>query len=365
MGKKCLGKVELPLQRVHIELTNVCDFDCVFCPKSDMTRSYGFMDFGLVKRLIDEIKEHEVCDKITFHVMGEPTLHPNFFEILDYAKDKGVKVGLTTNGGGLGKKVGEKLAKYNLYQLDISIQTPDEKSYPLRKAGNLGFDDYINGILEFFKAYREVDKDTIIKFRFMNTRFKKKGLEKKKGPVEMMSSTKELQETFQHWVGKVYDIIGVDEKARQRSLEKLGKLVSYKWNVVEIHPNLFFETYVLSEWGHAFDYEETRDAWAGYCYGMRDHFAILYNGDVTLCCIDFDGKTKVGNVTDSSLEEVLSSEELGEIIQGFKRFKLVHPHCKKCLGSTSFFSWLTKPVTSVIALKLLKPFFYSQSKIYD
>ena len=41
---------------------------------------------------------------------------------------------------------------------------------------------------------------------------------------------------------------------------------------------------------------------------MQDHCAVLYNGDVILCCIDYDGNTKVGNVSDSSLEEILSSE---------------------------------------------------------
>ncbi len=363
--KRKLGHVELPLQRVHIELTNVCDFNCVFCPKSEMERSYGYMKTDLAKSLITELTEKEVAEKITFHVMGEPTLHPDFFSILDHAKEVGANVGLTTNGGGLGKKVGKKLAQYDLYQIDVSIQTPDEKSYPLRKAGKLPYKEYIDGILEFFEAYMKQNRKTKIKFRFMNTRFSKKGLEESRGPVKMMSTTEELRETFKTWIGKMYDILGYEGEKRERALAKIGNLVSYKWNIVEIYPNVEFETYVLSEWGHAFDYNEIRDAWAGYCYGMRDHFAILQNGDVTLCCIDYDGRTKVGNVVESSLEEVLSSDELGRIIDGFKKMKLVHPHCRKCLGSRSFFTWLTKPVTDVLALKILKPFFYSKTSIYE
>jgi hypothetical protein len=56
--------------------------------------------------------------------------------------------------------------------------------------------------------------------------------------------------------------------------------------VVEIYPRVFFETYMLSNWMDAREKSSVRDAWAGYCFGMRDHFAILYNGDVVLCCID-------------------------------------------------------------------------------
>jgi len=58
---------------------------------------------------------------------------------------------------------------------------------------------------------------------------------------------------------------------------------------------------------------------------MRDHFSILHNGDVILCCIDFEGKTTVGNLRHSSLREILSSDELGKIMDGFRRFQLVHP----------------------------------------
>ena len=36
--------VQFPLQRIHIELTNVCNFDCTFCPKQEMTRKYEYMD---------------------------------------------------------------------------------------------------------------------------------------------------------------------------------------------------------------------------------------------------------------------------------------------------------------------------------
>lgn len=363
MNKK-FGHVEVPLKRVHIELTNVCDFNCVFCPKSEMKRPYGYMETALAKRIITEIKENNISEKITFHVMGEPTLHRDFFEILSHARDLGMKVGLTTNGGGLGGKTGKQLLDYDLHQIDISLQTPDKKSFALRKAGKLDFDAYLNGIFDFFSAYISKHKDTIFKFRFLNTRFPKKSLEKRKGPIKVISSTAELQDTFRHWAGRIYDILGVEHEKRERAMAGIGELSAYKWNVAEIYPNLFFETYVLEDWGHAFDDGSIREAWAGYCFGMRDHFSILYNGDVALCCIDFNGRTAIGNLHNSSLKEILSSDELGRIIEGFRKYRVIHPYCKKCLGSKSTASWLLKPVVSIMALKILKPFFYKQTKLY-
>lgn len=363
MNKK-FGHIEIPLKRVHIELTNVCDFNCVFCPKSEMKRPYGYMETDLAKRIITEIKENGISEKITFHVMGEPTLHRDFFEILSHARNIGMKVGLTTNGGGLGGKIGKQLLDYDLHQIDISLQTPDKRSFALRKAGKLDFDTYLNGIFDFFSSYITKHPDTIFKFRFLNTRFPRKGLEKRKGPIKVISTTAELQDTFRYWAGRIYDIVGLEHEKREKAMANIGKLSAYKWNVVEIYPNLFFETYVLEDWGHAFEDGSIKDAWAGYCFGMRDHFSILYNGDVALCCIDFNGRTAIGNLNNSSLKEILSSDELGRIIEGFRKYRVIHPYCKKCLGSKSVASWLLKPVVSVMALKILKPFFYKQTKLY-
>lgn len=363
MKKKYFGHIEIPLKRVHIELTNVCGFNCVFCPKSEMKRPFGFMETDLAKSIITEIGKNRICEKITFHVMGEPTMHHDFFQILEHAQSEKVNVGLTTNGSGLGGTTGKRLLDYDLYQIDVSLQTPDDKSFLLRKAGALSFEDYLNGILDFFSSYSARGRETIFKFRFLNTRFRRKGMEDKKGPVRIISSTKELRSAFRYLAGQIYDIIGVNNNVREKAMRRIDQLVSYKWNVVEIYPHVFFETYILDDWGHAFDDEKIHNAWAGYCFGMRDHFGILYNGDVVLCCMDINGCTALGNLHNTSLKEVLSSDYLGEIIDGFKRFRVLHPHCKRCLGSTTIPSWLFKPPLSIMTLKVLKPFFYKHTSL--
>lgn len=363
MGKKLFGHIEVPLKRVHVELTNICEFNCVFCPKPLMKRRPGYMETALAKRIISELKEGEVCEKVTFHVMGEPTLHKDLDDILTHAAHEGVNVGLTTNGAGLGGSVGRRLLEHGLYQVDVSLQTPDEESYRLRKAGKLSFDDYLAGILGFFGEYREKYPETIFKFRFLNTRFQPKSIERHTGRVRVISSSKELRETFGHWAARIYDILGVEGEKREAAMRRIRKLSAYAWNVVEVAPGVFFETYVLDDWGHAFDAEGVREAWAGYCYGMRDHFSILYNGDVVLCCMDFDGNTAVGNLHESTLLEVLSSDMVGMIVDGFRKMRLVHPYCRRCLGSRSLGSWLLKPALSVLALKTLKPLLYRQTRL--
>ncbi len=359
------GHVRVPLERIHLELTNVCDFNCTFCPKSQMTRPPGFIETGLAKRTIKEIAENGLCEKVTFHVMGEPTLHRDFFDILSYAQDVGVKVGLTTNGGGLGGDTGRRLLEYDLHQIDVSLQTPDARSFALRKARSHTFDSYVAGILSFFHAYKSKGRDGVFKFRFLNTRFRKREMEKSVGQLQVLSSTQELREALNDWAGRVYDLVGATEGQRTLARQRIGRLAPYKWNVVEVCPGVFFETYLLEEWGHAFGNGDIRDAWGGYCFGMKDHFAVLCNGDVTLCCVDFDGRTKVGNLNHSSLREILSSDTIKRIIEGFGRLQLVHPHCARCLGSRTVLSWVFKPIVSATVLKTLKPFFYKHTRLYE
>ena len=362
--ERTFGHITVPLKRIHLELTNVCNFNCVFCPKSVMTRPYGYMDRDLAKRAISEIAAHRLAEKITFHLMGEPTLHPDFFELLGHARAEGVNVGLTTNGSTLGGSIGKRLLDYDLHQVDISLQTPDESSFALRKSGSLKFHNYFENIMQFFEIYHRAHENSIFKFRILNTTMGRKELESKLGPIDVISSGKELRSVVRRHANLIYDVVGAPGDLRSRAEEKIRTVAPFKWNVIEVIPNVFLETYLLDGWGHAFD-GEVREAGRGYCFGMRDHFAILYNGDVVLCCMDFDGKTAFGNIRDGSIEEVLSSARLQEIMEGFHAYRFIHPHCKRCQGSRSFVSWLLKPIAAVIGLKIVKPFFYKHTRLFE
>lgn len=361
--KNVFGYVEVPVKRIHLELTNVCNQSCAFCPKSVMRRPPGFMDAALAKRAISEIADNDLSEKITLHVMGEPTLHPNFFEILEHAATRGQRVGLTTNGTTLGNDFGKRLIEYELHQVDISLQTPDEVSFALRGAGKLTFDRYLDNIMEFFAAYHSRYPNSIFKFRILNTSLNKRMAAERIGGLGAITSNTILRNTVKLYASLIYSRLGLQIIQPGIFNKRIDSLVKYKWNVIEVIPNVFLETYVLSSWGNAF-YDDIKSSTYGYCYGMKDHFAILYNGDVTLCCIDYDGNTALGNINTLSLEQILSSRMLKEIMDGFRKYRFIHPYCKKCQGSHSYFSNMVKPMISIFALKTLKGFFYKHTKLF-
>ncbi len=357
--------VKFPLQRIHIELTNVCNFDCTFCPKQEMTRHYEYMDFDKVCSIIDEIAEYHMAEKITFHVMGEPFMHPRFFEILDYAAQLGVKTGITTNGTYLDEDQAIKLEKVTASQVNISLQTPDEESYKTRKARRMKFDEYHNRILEFIGACLKQTKPPKIKVHFLNTSIKTEvpGEDWTVGTMSVINNTKELRKTFRYWANEVHKICPPLSSEEKSIVEKkIDKLSTFKWNVVEIAPNISFETYILNTWGNAFtESDAVVTSKTGYCSALNDHFAILCSGDLTYCCVDYNGNTKAGNVFENPITEIMNSQPVIDAVEGFNKLKVVHPYCQKCLGGSTWFKSLVNSVGSIVIWKYLKGFFYKKS----
>ncbi len=328
-----------------------------------MTRPLGFMDGKLAFSALDQIAEADLADKVTFHVMGEPLLHPQFFEIVDHAKEIGVKVGLTTNGALLTPKMIERLAARELHQIDISLQTPDAESFRATRGTNMDFEKYTRGVLDLLAACRQTENPPIFKIRVMTTAFAK-GMRSQLGIPPFLASSRALRETIFEWTRMIYDRLSIPLDS-PGILSKINKIKIYAWNVVELYPKIFIETYVLTDWGNAFSQEKIVEAERGYCFGMRDHFAVLYSGEVTLCCVDYDGRTVIGDLNKASLMDILGCPALKEIALGFQKGRLEHPHCRRCLGSRSKLSAKVKPYLSVLGLKVLKPFFYRQIRIYE
>jgi MoaA/NifB/PqqE/SkfB family radical SAM enzyme len=348
-------------QRIHLELTNHCNFSCLFCPDGRMKRARGFMDVGMAEAALDQIADLDIAEKVTFHVMGEPLLHPHFFDILDHAHARDLKVGLTTNGALLTPDRIVALAERDLHQIDVSLQTPDQESFHATRGARIDFDRYVNRLMDLLAACAQRPSMPIFKFRIMTTRFAG-AMRDKLGIPDFMGSTRTLRATILSWGNMIRAKLGhAPIPGDSPALRKIGVR---GWNVVEVSPNVFIETYVLTDWGNAFSDKPVIEAGHGYCFGMRDHFAILRNGDVTLCCIDYEGKTAVGNLAHNSLDDILNGKELRPILEGLARFRLVHPHCRVCLGSTNAAASWVKPALSVIGLKFLKPLFYRRYRLF-
>jgi len=86
------------IKPLHIRLypTNRCNASCGWCCYSDRDKS---LELGIseIKKIIKYFSKLGT-KAITFSGGGEPTLHPNIKDMLEYAKKKKIECGIVTNG---------------------------------------------------------------------------------------------------------------------------------------------------------------------------------------------------------------------------------------------------------------------------
>ena len=61
------------------------------------------------------------------------------------------------------------------------------------------------------------------------------------------------------------------------------------------------------------DYDLEKVDKVAYCPHPFTDVGVLWNGDVTLCCMDHDGKLNIGNIKNGSLEEIIQSDKAKKI----------------------------------------------------
>ena len=69
---------------------------------------------------------------------------------------------------------------------------------------------------------------------------------------------------------------------------------------------------------------------SAFCYGLRDQIGILVDGTVVPCCLDSEGNIPLGNIFESSLENILNSKRAKDLYEGFSNRKAVEELCKRC-----------------------------------
>lgn len=98
-----------------LEVTDRCNLTCPTCYASSSPTFGNHRTLDEIRFMLDKIVENEGEPDVVQISGGEPTIHPNFFEILDEAKKRPIKhLMLNTNGIKIATEEGfaEKLAKY-------------------------------------------------------------------------------------------------------------------------------------------------------------------------------------------------------------------------------------------------------------
>ncbi|AGX43850.1 radical SAM/SPASM domain-containing protein [Clostridium saccharobutylicum] len=278
-------------KKVYIEITNVCNLSCNFCPKT--SRKLEFMDRNSFQHIIKNIKPY--TDHIYLHLMGEPFLNKELEQFLDISRENQLRVNITTNGT-LIENVKDILLKAPaLRQVNISLHSFEANEE------NVDFDVYIENIINFVREATE-KTEIICSLRLWN-------LDTKYTANNDMNVDifKLLEEKFE-------------------LKEDLKKILKEK-NSFKLKKNLYLSMGEKFMWP-SLTVEELGER--AFCYGLRDQIGVLVDGTVVPCCLDSEGSIKLGNIFKQDLEEILNSKRAKDIYDGFSGRKAVEDLCKRC-----------------------------------
>lgn len=338
------------VETVFIELSNQCNFRCSFCPIHVSRRKPGRMDLALFKHIIADIRRHQITRRVGFHLLGEPLLHPQAAEAIRCAKAHGLTTELSTNGGLLNRERAHRLMDAGLDLLSVSLETTVPEEHASR-GSRIPFAEYYAGVLDSVTAV--VSRSPMqVTLTMMNTASRKYfQFDRFQGLVGVNQQERDFK-------GKLAGLIrDLGERLRVKTdpAEIKAQLDRVRVNEpkrIRIHPQINLYVQMLMDWGNAFTAKKVYPSSLGYCgYALRN-IGILYDGRVTLCCGDFDGRTALGNVQKESLSRILASPQAEAVRQGFSRLQVRHPYCRHCLGGSSpLRAWL-RGLLSIYLFKL-------------
>ena len=259
-------------KKIYIEVTNNCNLNCDFCIKNK--RNSKFISIDEFKVLLLKIKDY--TDYLYFHVLGEPLLHPNINELINLASTN-FKINITTNGYLINRIKSNK----NIRQLNISLHSFSDKY-------KIGLIDYLDNV---FNTIDELMKSgTYISLRL--------------------------------WVKNKYNNEIIDYINKRYNAN-----IKYDIKQHTINNKLFinnFREFIWPDLNNSIYQED------GTCYGLVNHIGILVDGTIVPCCLDSLGSINLGNIYDSSLQEILKNDRVINMINGFKNNKKCEELCKHC-----------------------------------
>ena len=272
-------------KKVYLEITNVCNRNCAFCPGTK--RAPGFLPEAEFLRLLDKLRPW--TDYVYFHLMGEPLLHSNLDRFLALAGERGFRVILTTNGTLLDRAAPILLAAPALHKVNLSLHSFEANA-------GTELEDYVNLCGTF--GIQAAARGKLVNYRL--------------------------------WNGDSATRTGWNAE-NTRILDLLARSFPRPWTPSRTGERLadrvFLDRAEIFDWP---DPEAPGENAAHSCYGLRDQLGVLVDGTVVPCCLDHDGELALGNLFAEDLGEILEKPRAKAILAGFRRGEAVEELCKRC-----------------------------------
>lgn len=267
-----------------IEPTNICNFRCPLCPTPKLKREKGILSYENFKTMMKNF--NLPLKVVAFNWAGEPLLNPELFDIVHLAESKGIRTTLSTNVSHL-DKYKYKVFESQLSVLKLAIDGATAETYSKFRVGG-NFDKVIENAIEVcrIKKQHNFEKPYIV-IQLIVT----------KDSEREIDSMKILAKS-----------IGADQ-LQLKSLS-LGSLSTQDMRA-ERAKDWLPEDKRLSRYRIVDGKVEIRGRKA-LCPWLRKT-VIYWNGDVGMCCHDYEGTMVAGNILKKKFKDIWNSKRYREL----------------------------------------------------
>jgi hypothetical protein len=219
-----------------------------------MHRQQGVMAMDLFTKVVDECAELGITH-VRMHNYGEPFLDKQLVEKVRYAKSRGIaEVGMISNGSLITEELARGMIDAGLDAINISVDAAGKDVFE-RTRVHLDFEDVVTNIRTLARLRAEAGR----------TR-----------PKLILSFVRQ---------GNTAD--------EQAFISEWSRIAD-KIHITDLH-----------NWAGTLNAEsDVRFP----CYRMWLTFTVLWDGRVSLCCADFDGRTVLGDLNTQSIAEIWNAE---------------------------------------------------------
>lgn len=286
---------------VKIELTARCNFNCSFCATGYKLRDKRDMDWDFYLRLLKELKVAGV-EEVGMFYLGESFILPWLPEAIKAAKDEGFEyVFLTTNGSLCTPGKVEACMAAGLDSLKFSLNYADEDQFKdiAQVKGSL-FGDMVANIKEARRIRDEGNYDCGLYGSYISY------------DGQQGERMKDMVDDLQPYLDEVYalplysqaDLVSVDE-------------IDRGWEVRGGNP------------GRAGAMRPAVPCWSLFTEGR-----VSYDGHVSACCFDHDGRFQMGHLDDMSFMDAWNSEKFQQLRKAHLSGDVRETVCKDCVSYT-------------------------------
>jgi MoaA/NifB/PqqE/SkfB family radical SAM enzyme len=251
---------------VSIEPTTSCNLRCPECPSGlrSFTRPTGMLDAAEFQTWIDQFKHSALY--LILYFQGEPFIHPQFFSLIQKARQAGLYTITSTNAHFLDDARARKVIESGLSRLILSIDGATQEVYQQYRVGGR-LDTVLSGVhrlVKWKKALNASHPYLVVQFLVFRPN---------EGQIE------EMREWASH--------VGVDEfqlKTAQLYEYQNGNPLMPRSEHLSRYQKLPDGTYRL------------RHKLLNHCWRLWHTSVITWDGRVLPCCFDKDARHQLGSL---------------------------------------------------------------------